>query len=526
MDTTGSNEGTTSAWGNANSPLAEEEEDDMFPADWTPPRVEFLYYDDPPPLSPAPGPASESRSSGEMPDITEEAFGLQVMEFTPKVTSSTQSSPEILSQAAVTDTKNVALGENEKRDVAGLEHLEPSFCQLANEDLEGALLVGQARAKNWTAFDTGCSPLPSPIHSSTTASRVSSRNSISMSSPKFAEDPDKLDLELDLMGEVDLEHPPSPYCYHPSMATSRISSRSSISASSDGFAGDPEKQSLDSDAERDPSLESPPSQFPTHPLLASSKISFRSSISAFSGELVGDPVKMTLDSDTERDMDPESPPLELSTHPLMMASPTVFSRSSSSPSSKKLLGEPEGMTPGSDMEEDMDDSGLISLGDLLQTDDMNQSSVKQSTFLSSGPDCYLSSLDKLLEEKREQIQGEELERSLGEKLLLSSSFHSMEVFEENEDTIPEVHRFLLKRFSVSQGTIPSVHPGESIFGPLPHLKTALALDTTGLMPQNELESLFFRRILEEASNRPDSDWAHDAQLKLIPPPHFPDVKEP
>ncbi|XP_060107818.1 protein FAM178B [Heteronotia binoei] len=492
-DMTANSEGT-SAWDNADSPL--EDDNDMFPADWTPPRIEFLYYDDPPPLSPAPRPASESRSSGEMPDITEEAFGPQVMEFTPKVASSTQSPLEIFKQTAVTHTKNATLGETEKREVADLEHLEPSFCQSANEELEGALFVDQTRAKNWAAFGTVCSPLPSPIHSSTAASRISSRNSISMSSPDFAEDPDKLDLELDLMGEVDQEYPPS--CYHPSVATSRISSRSSISASSDEFAGDPEKQLLDSDVERDLGLESPASQLPLHPLLASSKISSRSSISTSSDKFVGDSMKMMLDSNAKRDMGLESPPSELSTHPMMMASPTVSSRSSISMSFNKLSGDPGGMTSGSDMEEDMDDSGLISLRNLLQIDDMNQSSVELSPFLSSGPDCYLRSLDNLLEEKREQIRDEEeLQRSLGEKLLVSSSLHSMEIVEENTSIFPEIYRLFLNKFSIRQRTIPAVHPGESIFGPTPYLKTALALDTTGLMPQNQLESLFFNSQFDQ-----------------------------
>lgn len=58
--------------------------------------------------------------------------------------------------------------------------------------------------------------------------------------------------------------------------------------------------------------------------------------------------------------------------------------------------------------------------------------------------------------------------------------------------LPSFLRLLLKQFSIREGAIPGVHPGESIFGPLPSLKTALALDTAGLMPQNQMESLFFR----------------------------------
>lgn len=376
-DTNGSCEGTN-AWGNADSPL-EEEDDDMFPADWSPPRIEFLYHDDPPPLSPAPGPTSESQSSGEMPDITEEAFGRPVMEFTPKATSSTQSLLEIFNQAAVIHTENTALEETEMTNVSGLEHFESSFCQPADKELEGAMLVDQTGTKNWTAFSTVCSPLPSAIHPSTTASRISCRNSISLCSPNFAEDPDKLDLELDLMGEVDVEYSPLPYCYHPSFSASRISSRSSISASSDECAGDPEKQRLDSDVERDLGQESPPLQLPMYPLLTSSKVSSRSSISASSDGFVGVSVKTMLDSDVERDMGPESPPSELSTHPLTMATPPVSSRNSVSTSSSKLSGNPGGMTPGSGMEEDMDDSDLIPLRDLLRTDDMDQNFVEIST---------------------------------------------------------------------------------------------------------------------------------------------------
>uniref|UniRef100_A0ACB8EYW9 Uncharacterized protein n=1 Tax=Sphaerodactylus townsendi TaxID=933632 RepID=A0ACB8EYW9_9SAUR len=457
MDTTGSGE-DTSAWGSADS-LLQEVEDDMFPADWTPPRIEFLYHDDPPPLSPLPEPASDSRSSGEMPDITEEVFGPQ--EFTDEMTSSTQSPLEILNKIAVTQL------ETETRDVAGPGHFASSFCQSAKEELEGTLLVDQISPQNWTTFSSECSPLPSSIHLSSPASRSSSRNIIP--STDFAENPDKLNLELNLTGEVDQECLSSPYHYHPSAATSSISSGSSISASSDEFVGDLEEQMFDSDVERDMGRESLPSQLPTHPLLESTKISSGSSISSSSDEFVGDPLKMTLDTDVKRHMDPEFSPSQLSTHPLVMEEDI------------------------DDVEEDIDDSGLISLRDLLQTDDMNQSTMEPSTFLYSGPDGYLSSLDKLLEEKREQIrEDEELERSLGEKLLLCSSLHSVEVVEESAATLPDAHRLLLKRFSISLGAIPAVHPGESIFGLLPYQKTSLALDTAGLTPQNQLENLFFK----------------------------------
>ncbi|XP_053126200.1 protein FAM178B isoform X2 [Hemicordylus capensis] len=392
--------GSASTWADGSSSSLEE--DGMFPVDWSPPRIEFLYDEDPPVLSPAPGPTSESHSSEEMPDITDGPVELQAMEFLPE-TSSTGGTVEFLEEAA--QPKAATWLETVSGDVKALEHFVPSSCdvinvpstcEVINEELERASLLDQTEENSKRAVDPEGSPIPSPTH--------------------------------------------------PQAASPPVFSESSISG--DEFVGDPERLSLESYQEGDAAgSECPSSPASLQTLMASSRLSPQ--CSSWAEGLAGRPGRLSLSLELEEDTD-----------------------------------------------EDDDDSSLVPLEDLFQTSSAaSHSTVELSTFLSSGPDCYLNSLDKLLEEKREQIQeDEELERSLGEKLLLSSSLGTMEVEEEAEeegDMLPEAHRLLLEQFSSHQGAIPAVHPGESIFLPSACQRNAPALETAGLKPRNLLESLFF-----------------------------------
>ncbi|XP_061449067.1 protein FAM178B isoform X2 [Rhineura floridana] len=380
---------SSSMWGNPCSPHEEDQEDNMFPPDWTPPRIEFLYDEDPPPLSPAPGPASESQSSGEMPDITKEPAGLQGMEFIVEDSSPPGDHLHFLEEPVVLQPKDATLLELEG---ASPEQSRPSLCQVANEELEGTLVEDLTEANSQRALELEGPFLLSPIHPLAGPSTVYFRSSVSTSLDELAGDPERLTWESDEEGDLRPEFSSSPIPVHLLMTSSRIDSRNSISASS-------------------------------------------------SNELSGDPGRLTL---------------------------------------------------GSDMEEDVDDSDLVPLRDLLQMGNSNPGSVELDTFLSSEPDCYLSSLDKLLKEKREQTQAdEELERNLGKRLLLSNSSSLAESADENAWLFPKAHRLILEQFSISQGTIPAVHPGECIFVLSPCRRTAVALDAAGLKPQNQLESFFF-----------------------------------
>ncbi|KAK9395255.1 hypothetical protein NXF25_014601 [Crotalus adamanteus] len=183
-----------------------------------------------------------------------------------------------------------------------------------------------------------------------------------------------------------------------------------------------------------------------------------------------------------------SPPLHL-----LLPPSGNSSRSSPSASSEEVLGDPGGFMVDSDEEEeDMDDSSLVPLRDLLHMEESSSSSVDMSMCPSPRPESYLNSLDKLLEEKREQIREDrELERSLGSKLLFSKWSTAGESSEENDASLLDTQRLVLEQFSISAGSIPTVHPGEHIFRPPPYPRSAFVLDTAGLAPQNRLESLLF-----------------------------------
>ncbi|CAI5783293.1 Hypothetical predicted protein [Podarcis lilfordi] len=370
---------SSSLWGNPDSPLEEDQEDTMFPPDWSPPRIEFLYNDELPPLSPAPDPASEYQSLEEMPDITQEPSELHMMESTATASSPAGDHPQFLEEPVILQPKNATLQEAER---VGPVLPMASVFHMASEQLEGAPLEGQTQTSTQRALELESPFLPSPSHP--------------------------------------LATPPATY--------------------------------------------------------------LRSSASTSSSELAGDPVRLPYDSDQEEDPDPEHSSFHTPAH-----FPMTSSSISASPD--ELSGDPRRLALGSDMDEDTDD--LVSLGDLLQMSNSDPGSEDLYTLLSPEPDGYLSSLDKFLEKREQSRADEELERSLGEKLLLSNSFSLVEATEENAALSPEARRFLLEQFLVSQATIPAVHPGECIFVLPPYLRTALTLDTVRLKPQNQLERYFF-----------------------------------
>ncbi|XP_042331933.1 protein FAM178B [Sceloporus undulatus] len=363
-------------WDGARCPL---ENDDRFPPDWTPPRIEFLYDEDPPCLSPAPRPASRSQSWGEMPDITQGSPNLEI-EISAK--ASTPAENVLFLEESI----DMQLNEHESGKIGSPDHAMSISCQVVNEEQEGGTFEEQTQTDHDRAFDQ---EEASPIH-----------------------------------------------------PLSIIHSRSSISTVSYEF-----KKGL------------------------------------------------TCDSDQEEELGLECSTLSTATS-LQLTLSRMSSTCSISASMDELSDDPGGSAQVSDMEQDTDDDGLLSLEELLQTSDKEPRLDESDTrYLSSEQDSYLSSLDKLLDEKREQTQkDEELEGGLGTKVLLSSSLSAMEVDEESEEDgalFPEAHRLFLEKFSINRGTIPTLYPGESIFRFPPHTRTTLPLDATGLEPQNQIERLFF-----------------------------------
>ncbi|KAJ6653209.1 hypothetical protein lerEdw1_009995 [Lerista edwardsae] len=383
---------SASLWTAGCSPLGEEGDADvdMFPPDWTPPRVEFLYYEDLPVLSPAPGYASDSRSSGEMPDLTKEPLGPQAMACAAEAASSTgDHSPPLAGAAALQSGSVWEIGSG---DGAGSAHPAPLIWGAAKKQPGGGSPAHPLKDQHQAASEPGRSPSPSAVP--------------------------------------------------PRAASSSVCSPRDLSPSSEERVGSVE------------------------------------SLAVEAGEAAG----------------PERPPLLPPIHHVTRS--RTASRCCTSASSEELSSDPESLVLGSDLEEDLSDSDLVPLSDLFDMRSMaSQSTVELSEGLCSASDSYLSSLDKLLEEKREQTWEEkELERSLGENLLLSNPLDSREAADRSIDAFPEAHRLLLEQFSISRGTIPGVHPGEIIFLHSPFRRSVPSLDTAGLNPRNLLESLFFRQM--------------------------------
>uniref|UniRef100_A0A8C3WH21 Coiled-coil SMC6 And NSE5 INteracting (CANIN) domain-containing protein n=1 Tax=Catagonus wagneri TaxID=51154 RepID=A0A8C3WH21_9CETA len=104
---------------------------------------------------------------------------------------------------------------------------------------------------------------------------------------------------------------------------------------------------------------------------------------------------------------------------------------------------------------------------------------------SGDSECYVNSLDYLLQEKREQALGREREK------LLLRDCPDLDSSDPDEDEVPLVleHRKLVERFSVSLQGIPEVHPGETVFVPMHH-SLPRVLDCPHLKPRSHLEELF------------------------------------
>ncbi|XP_047637473.1 protein FAM178B isoform X4 [Phacochoerus africanus] len=109
----------------------------------------------------------------------------------------------------------------------------------------------------------------------------------------------------------------------------------------------------------------------------------------------------------------------------------------------------------------------------------------RTSFTSGGSECYVNSLDYLLQEKREQALEQEQE-----KLLLQDCPH-LDSLDPDEDEVPLAleHRKLVERFSTSLQGIPAGHPGETVFVPMHHPLPRM-LDHSRLKPRSHLEELF------------------------------------
>ncbi|XP_053257534.1 protein FAM178B isoform X3 [Podarcis raffonei] len=233
---------SSSLWGNPDSPLEEDQEDAMFPPDWSPPRIEFLYNDELPPLSPAPDPASEYQSLEEMPDITQEPAELHMMESTAKASSPAGDHPQFLEEPVILQPKNATLQEAER--VGPVLPMASAF-HMASEQLEGAPLEGQTQTSTQRALELESPFLPSPSHPLATPPATYLRSSASTSSSELAGDPVRLPYDSDQEEDPGPEHSSFPTPAHFPMTSS------SISASPDELSGDPRRLALGSDMDED-----------------------------------------------------------------------------------------------------------------------------------------------------------------------------------------------------------------------------------------------------------------------------------
>uniref|UniRef100_A0A670J7T7 Family with sequence similarity 178 member B n=1 Tax=Podarcis muralis TaxID=64176 RepID=A0A670J7T7_PODMU len=233
---------SSSLWGNPDSPLEEDQEDAMFPPDWSPPRIEFLYNDELLPLSPAPDPASEYQSSEEMPDITQEPAELHMMESTAKASSPAGDHPQFLEEPVVLQPKNATLQEAER---VGPVLPMASVFHMASEQLEGAPLEGQTQTSTQRALELESPFLPSPSHPLATPPATYLRSSASTSSSELAGDPVRLPYDSDQEEDPGPEHSSFPTPAH------FPTTSSSISASPDELSGDPRRLAVGSDMDED-----------------------------------------------------------------------------------------------------------------------------------------------------------------------------------------------------------------------------------------------------------------------------------
>ncbi|KAJ8787929.1 hypothetical protein J1605_005587 [Eschrichtius robustus] len=114
-----------------------------------------------------------------------------------------------------------------------------------------------------------------------------------------------------------------------------------------------------------------------------------------------------------------------------------------------------------------------------------------TSLTSGGSECYVNSLDYLLQEKREQALEQERE-----KLLLQGCLDLNSLDPDEEVPLTPEHRKLVERFSVSLQVIPAVHPGETVFLPRHHPLPCI-LDCSHLKPRSRLEELFLSSPLAQ-----------------------------
>lgn len=231
-------------WAAGCSPFGEAEEEDadadMFPPDWTPPRVEFLYHKDLPALSPAPRDASESRSSWEVPDGTEEPLGA-------KAASSTGDHSPPLAGAAALQPRS--LWEVGSGDGSGSGDSAPLDWGVAKQQREGGSPAYPVKGEIPSAPDPGQSPPPLAVPPGAPSSPVCSPSGLSPSSEQRVGCVESLGLEVG--AAVGSTPPPLPPPSHPLMTCSRTSSGCRISATSGVPSSNLENLVLGSDLEED-----------------------------------------------------------------------------------------------------------------------------------------------------------------------------------------------------------------------------------------------------------------------------------
>lgn len=227
----------TDPWAGGCSSLEEEEDADadMFPPDWTPPRVDFLYFTDLPVLSPAPGLVSESQSSVEMPDSTEEP-----MERSAEAASSIGDNSSSLEEVSTLQTRSIQ--EFGTGNGADPERSAPLVYGAADKQQEECSLVDPTQGESQNASSPGQSPLLSPVPPQASSSTICSSN-ISASSDEFEGDTESLAFQL----HEDLG-PECPQLPSPIRPLSRCRS---LSSSSDELSVDPGSLAVGSDMEED-----------------------------------------------------------------------------------------------------------------------------------------------------------------------------------------------------------------------------------------------------------------------------------
>nr|XP_008118830.1 PREDICTED: uncharacterized protein LOC103280707 [Anolis carolinensis] len=233
---TAETDGSSDQFGIWDGTRSQLEEDDGFPPDWSPPRIDFMY-ENPPPLSPAPGPLSASQSSGEMPDITKGLDKLPPRECATVASSPTESHLLFLEESV--DMEDVV---HESEEVGSPDRPLSNLCPEGNEEQEGNMFEDQSPANDQMALDLEDHPsLLSPIHP---LPIVHVRSSISTTLEEFSGAPKGLVYESDAVEEE--SGPEYPTAFIP-VTLSRMSCEGSASASMDELSGGSEGSDVEED---------------------------------------------------------------------------------------------------------------------------------------------------------------------------------------------------------------------------------------------------------------------------------------